>query len=158
MRKHFLTLAIALICVLSVSAQSRMVLETPIYPEGVDAKKEIRAAIAKAKSENKRVLLVFGADWCYDCHVLDYRFHSPEIQPYLDKNFIVVHVNIGRGETNVDLSNKYHIPVDKGVPSIAVLSPSGVWLYSTQHGEISPTRRMPATTIVAMLENWAALK
>ncbi|ABF42669.1 putative thiol-disulfide isomerase and thioredoxin [Candidatus Koribacter versatilis Ellin345] len=143
---------------ISACAQSRMVLDTPIYPEGVDAKKEIRAALVQAKAQNKHVLLVFGADWCYDCHVLDYRFHSPEIEPFLDKNFVVVHVNIGRGETNVDLSNKYHIPVDKGVPSIAVVSPTGALLYSTQHGEISPTRRMPATQIVGMLENWAALK
>ncbi len=158
MRKLFASLVIALAIAVSAGAQSRMVLNTPIYPEGVDAKKEIRAALTKAKAENKRVLLVFGADWCYDCHVLDYRFHSPEIEPYLDKNFVVVHVNIGRGEINVDLSNKYHIPVDKGVPSIAVLSPTGAWLYSTQHGEISPTRRMPATTIVGMLENWASLK
>ncbi len=157
MRKFLASLAFATFAV-AAFAQSRMVLETPIYPEGVDAKKEIRQALTEAKAQNKRVLLVFGADWCYDCHVLDYRFHSPEIQPYLDKNFIVVHVNIGRGETNVDLANKYHIPIDKGVPSIAVVAPNGTWLYSTQHGEISPTRRMPATTIVGMLENWATLK
>src|SRR5438309_1335031 len=118
MRKFFVSLVLAMLAA-GAFAQSRMVMETPIYPEGVDAKKEIRAALTQAKAQNKRVLLVFGADWCYDCHVLDYRFRSPEIEPYLDKNFIVVHVNIGRGETNVDLSNKYHIPVDKGVPSIA---------------------------------------
>jgi thioredoxin-related protein len=156
--KQILALGFAFFVAISGFAQSRMVLNTPLYPEGVDAKKEIRAALVKAKAQNKRVLLVFGGDWCYDCHVLDYRFHDPDIQPVLDKNFVVVHVNIGRGETNVDLANKYQIPVDRGVPSIAVVSSAGTLIYSTQHGEISPTRRMAPSQIVALLENWATMK
>src|SRR5215467_13342738 len=74
---------------------------TPIrnlYPPNVDAKQEIHEALLHARRENKRVLLVFGGDWCYDCHVLETAFRSPEIKPLLQANYRVVHVDIGTGD------------------------------------------------------------
>ena len=50
-----------------------------IYPANVDAEAEIAEALANAAKTNRRVILVFGGNWCYDCHVLDAAFHSPEI-------------------------------------------------------------------------------
>src|SRR6266850_2602706 len=84
-------------------AQSKKPLAKPtekrdIYPTNVDAKAEIAEALANAAKTHRRVILVFGGNWCYDCHVLDAAFHSPEIAPTLNKNFVVVHVNIGEFE------------------------------------------------------------
>ena len=152
MRTFLFTLGLTLLLAGTASAQ---LLNNPIYNENADAKKEIKEALVKAKAEHKRLLLVFGADWCYDCHVLDYRFHQADIEPTLDKNFIVVHVDIGQGEKNVDLAERYNIPLNRGVPSIAVVSSTGAVLYSTQHGEISPTRKLPASDILAFLKQWA---
>ncbi|HEY7617921.1 MAG TPA: hypothetical protein VH744_14030, partial [Terriglobales bacterium] len=36
-----------------------------LYPAGVDAKAEIKEALEHAARDHKRVLLVFGANWCY---------------------------------------------------------------------------------------------
>src|SRR5258706_4811405 len=49
-----------------------------IYPPDADAHAEIKEAEEKAAAEHKRLLLVFGANWCYDCHVLDLAFHRPD--------------------------------------------------------------------------------
>jgi thioredoxin 1 len=152
MRKTIGTICFAVLLAATASAQISM---RSIYPADADAKKDIKAALAKAKAQKKRVLLVFGADWCFDCHVLDYRFHQPEIEPIVDKNFVVVHVDIGQGEKNVDVANEYQIPVNRGVPSIAVVGSSGALLYSTQHGEISPTRRLSPEYIINFLKEWA---
>src|ERR1017187_10398957 len=48
-----------------------------IYAPGVDAHAEIKQALQLAAKAHKRVLVVFGANWCYDCHVLDLAFHRP---------------------------------------------------------------------------------
>ena len=96
MRNVLLAIVLALMVSAKAYAQLNTVLDTPIYDENADAKKEIKAALIKAKAENKRLLLVFGGNWCYDCHVLDYRFHQAEIQPTVDRNFIVIHVDIGQ--------------------------------------------------------------
>lgn len=155
MRKFFLFFYFAVFLALQAPAQLRMVPDTPIYDDNADAKKEIREGLSKAKIQNKRLLLVFGANWCYDCHVLDYRFHQPEIEPIVDKSFIVIHVDIGEGEKNVDLANKYKIPLNRGVPAIAVVDKSGTLLYSQQSGEFAPARRLPPQNFIAFLEQWA---
>jgi len=123
-----------------------------LYPDNADAKKEINEALQAAAKDHKRVLLVFGASWCFDCFALDYRFHQPEIQPIVDKNYHVVHVDIGRNDKNSDLIKKYNIPIEKGVPSVAVLDSKGHVLYST--GEFESARRIDPQEIVKFLETW----
>src|SRR5882757_6139849 len=113
-----------------------------IYPENVDAKAEIAEALASAAKTHRRVILVFGGNWCYDCHVLDAAFHSPEIEPTLNKNFAVVHVNIGEFDKNLDIADKYEVPLKKGVPASAVLESDGKLLFSQKHGEFEAARSM----------------
>ena len=154
MRKSLLAVFL-LILTGSAFAQLRMVIDTPIYNDNANAKEEIQEALGKAQHENKRVLLVFGANWCYDCHVLDYRFHEPNVQPILDKHYVVVHVDIGRGEKNTDLQSLYKIPVARGVPAIAVLDKSGTLLFSQRNGEFAPSRRLPEQSFITFLKQWA---
>ncbi|HWY67300.1 MAG TPA: thioredoxin family protein [Terriglobales bacterium] len=123
-----------------------------LYPDNADAKKEIAEALAAAGKDHKHVLLVFGANWCFDCFALDYRFHQAAIQPVIDKNYHVVHVDIGRNDKNQDLVKKYNIPIEKGVPSLAVLDSKGHALYTT--GEFESARSTDPQVIVKFLDTW----
>src|ERR1043165_9640469 len=112
-------------------------LKAGLYPADADARKDIKAAIAQATKEHKRIILDFGADWCLDCHILDNAFHhNPDVSPLLEKNFIVVHIDIGRQDPpkNNDVAVKYHVPLEKGVPALAVLESNGKLLYSDKGG------------------------
>src|SRR5215469_18671284 len=80
-----------------------------LYSESANAPDEIRKATVEAGKENKRVLLVFGGNWCIDCHVLDNAFHQPRIAPLLDNNFVLVHVNVGKFDKNLDLAKRYKV-------------------------------------------------
>jgi len=101
-----------------------------IYSEKADAHAEIREALEKATAEGKRVIVVFGANWCYDCHVLDTAFHRSDLAPILSANYEVVHVDIGKGEKNQDLMKKYEVPMKRGIPGLAVLDADGKLVYS----------------------------
>src|SRR6266481_5042712 len=125
-----------------------------IYPANVDAKAEIAEALANAKKTHRRVILVFGGNWCYDCHVLDAAFHSPEIAPTLNKNYIVVHVNIGEYDKNLDLAEKYDVPLKKGVPAAAVLKGDGTLVVSQKNQEFEKARSMATEDVLAFLEKW----
>jgi len=125
-----------------------------IYLENVDAKAEIAEALANAAKTHRRVILVFGGNWCYDCHVLDTAFRSSEIAPIVNKGFIVVHVNIGEYNKNLDLADKYDVPLKKGVPASAVLESDGTLLYSQKHGEFESARSMSKEEVLAFLEKW----
>lgn len=123
-----------------------------LYPDKADAKKEIADGLQAAAKDHKRVLLVFGADWCFDCFALDYRFHQPDIQPKVDNNFHVVHVDIGQNDKNTDLIKKYNIPIEKGIPAIAVLDSKGHLLNST--AEFESARSIDPREIVKFLDIW----
>src|SRR5215813_9456966 len=123
-----------------------------LYAADADARQEIAEAIGAANRENKRVLLVFGGNWCLDCHVLENAFHSPRIAPVLNQNFKVVHVDIGEGNKNLDLVKKYSIPLEKGVPSVAVLNLQGRRLYSS--AEFEKARGMTEEDVLAFLNLW----
>jgi thioredoxin-related protein len=123
-----------------------------LYPANANAAREIREAVAVATKSNKRILLVFGANWCLDCHVLDHAFHQPRIAPVLDSNFAVVHVDVGEYNKNLDVARKYQVNLEKGVPNLAVLSPQGAVLHSTR--EFSKARAMNEEDIVEFLNKW----
>src|ERR1700733_13050031 len=85
---------------------------TALYPPPEDAQKEIDAAQAAASKDRNRVILVFGTNWCYDCHVLDTTFRSKQFAATVAANYHVVHVNVGdKGDQNLDLAEKFGVPL-----------------------------------------------
>lgn len=125
-----------------------------IYAPGIDAGTEIKQAVALASKENKRILIVFGANWCYDCHVLDLAFHRPDVESVLRKSYVVVHVDVGEGDKNQDLMEHYQVPMKKGIPAIAVLDSNGKLLYSQKGGEFEKARALSPEDVLAFLNKW----
>jgi hypothetical protein len=126
-----------------------------LYNKDADAKVEIGEAAAKAKKDHQRVILIFGANWCYDCHVLDQAFHQMDVAQLLQKNFQVVHVDIGDdGKKNNDVAAKYEVPLDKGIPALAILDPDGRLLYSQKNGEWESARSLDPDDVIAFLDKW----
>ena len=125
-----------------------------LYPADADAWREINEALKTAAKSRKRLLLVFGGNWCYDCHVLDAAFHLPEIAPTLNRNFLVVHVDVGEYNKNLDLAKKYEVPLEKGVPAAAVLDSDGKLLVSQKNQEFEKARSMAPEDILAFLNRW----
>lgn len=126
-----------------------------LYSKDADARTEIRDAVARAAKDQQRVILVFGGNWCYDCHVLDQAFHQADVAPLLEKNFQVVHVDIGEdSKKNNDLAAEYKVPLEKGVPALAILGPDGKLIYSQQGGEWESARSMDPDDVVTFLNKW----
>jgi thioredoxin-related protein len=125
-----------------------------IYPDSVDAHAEIKEAISKAAHDHKRVILVFGANWCFDCHVLDKAFHRDDIAPLLNGNFEVVHVDIGKGDKNQDLMKQYDVPMSKGIPALAVLDTNGKLLFSQKDGQFESARSLGPADLIDFLNKW----
>jgi thioredoxin 1 len=125
-----------------------------IYPAGVDARVEIRQAEQDAAKKHKRILLVFGANWCYDCHVLDRAFRHPEVASVLAENYELVHVDVGAGDKNQDLMKEYGVPMEQGIPAIAILESDGRPIYSQKNGEFENARRLTPEVLVVFLSKW----
>jgi thiol:disulfide interchange protein len=128
--------------------------EHDIYPAPDQAKTDLAAALTAAAATHKRVILDFGGNWCPDCRVLDLYFHDSVNRPILDANFILVHVNVGRVNENLEIAERYGIPLRKGVPALAVLGERGELLYSQKSGEFEAMRGMQSSAVTAFLVRW----
>lgn len=125
-----------------------------IYPAPEQAHSDVAAALQSAARSHKRVILDFGGNWCPDCHVLDTYFHDATNLPLLESGYILVHVNIGREDENLDIAERFQIPLRKGVPALAVVDSDGTLLYSQKTGEFEAMRRMQSAVVTDFLEHW----
>jgi thioredoxin 1 len=125
-----------------------------IYPADADAHAEIREAEERAAAGHKRVLLVFGANWCYDCHVLDLAFHRPDFAPVM-ASYEVVHVDLGPDEMkNADLVKEFDVPLNKGIPALAVIESDGKLVVSQKNGEFEDARSLTPDVLLEFLNKW----
>ena len=151
-------IAALLFAVVSTAQFKRVPLQAPanpnpqLYRADANATQDIRRALATAGKQHKNVLLDFGGNWCIDCHVLENAFHQPRIAPLLNSNYIVVHVDVGKYDKNLDLAKKYHVNLEKGVPSLAVLDAMGKVLYAT--GDFERARMMSEDDVIQFLDKW----
>lgn len=137
------------------------VMKTPmvnkhLYSSTADAHADIAAALKQARLENKRVILDFGGDWCGDCQVLDIYMHQSPNAELVEKHFVVVHIDIGRFDKNTDVARTYNIPLNKGVPALAVLDARGKLLCSQKTGEFEDMRNMSSKSVTDFLNRWKA--
>jgi len=129
----------------------------PLYPDVSRADADIAAALQSAATSGKRVLVDFGGDWCTDCKILDINFRKPENAALLRDRYILVHVNVGdRGiDSNLDVADRYGIPLKKGVPALAVLDQDGRVVHAQKNGEFESMRRMDPQSVNDFLRQWA---
>jgi thioredoxin 1 len=134
---------------ISAVAQSRI-----IYSATADAHTDIAQAIKTATTAHKHIILDFGGNWCGDCQVLDIYIHQQPNLSLLDDNYVLVHVDVGHYDKNLDLAAKYDIPLKRGVPALAVLDQHGRILYSQKNGEFESMRRMDPASVTEFLNQW----
>lgn len=125
-----------------------------IYPDVTVAHDQVAAALKEAAATHKRVLLEFGGNWCPDCQMLDIYMHEEANAKLVEASYVVVHVNIGRMDANLDIAEQYGVPLNKGVPAVAVVNWDGKLLYSQRAGEFEAMRRMQSSAVTEFLETW----
>jgi thioredoxin 1 len=128
--------------VFSTFATAAPAVATGPYDETVDAKAEIASTLSDAQRAKVPLIVVFGANWCGDCKMLDTAFKTGASAPLIAKNFKVVKVNVGRFDRNVDIAESYGVPLKSGIPAVAILSEQGKVTYATRAGELADARKM----------------
>lgn len=68
----------------------------PFYQGPLPNERRIDHAMVEAAVSQRRVLLVFGADWCSDSRAMAARLtHDPKLAPWIDQNFFVAFIDVG---------------------------------------------------------------
>ena len=126
------------------------------YDIAADPQRDLTAALADARRSGKRVLIVFGANWCPDCRVLDHTFHEDsKTAAFVASHYDVVKVDVGDFDKNLDFAKLYGEPIKKGIPSIVVVTPTNQVVYQTKAGELADARSMGSDGIYTFFKERA---
>ncbi len=126
-----------------------------IYDESADGAKQIEEALARVKKENKRVLLMFGANWCGWCHRLHQLFESDaQIAAKLKQDFVVVLIDVNKSH-NADVNQRYGNPTRFGLPVLVVLDAEGKALTTQDTGKLEEGDHHDPAKVLAFLNQWA---
>jgi len=137
--------------------------EAEPYDESIgDAayEQELERTIAQLEPE-RRVLAVFGANWCHDSRALAGWLTSPGFEPLLDAHFEVVFIDVGHPQTgdgrNLDLAARYGVSGIEGTPNLLVIDSEGVLVNSPESAKgWRNAASRSEESIYAVLESYAA--
>lgn len=111
------------------------------YDESADAPAALQQALRQAQAEHKKVLVIFGANWCKDCLELAKSLQG-QSAALIAAKFVLVKVDVGQFDKNQALVLAYGNPTKKGIPAAVLLQPDNSVLYASKGGELSNARRM----------------
>ena len=80
--------------------------------------------------------------------------HQPELAAIIERDFAIVKVDIGHEDKNLDVAEQYHVPLEHGIPALAVLSSRGDLLYAIDQGQFADARHMSYDSIKAFFVKW----
>ncbi len=123
------------------------------YDTGADAGAQVSTALARAATDHKFVLLDFGGNWCPDCRVTAGVLALGDVKPWVDRNFDIVMIDVGRMNRNLDLAERYGVRI-RAVPTIIILDPQGHVLNSGNPAALQDARSMTPQAIVDTLHGW----
>ncbi len=103
------------------------------YDPAANAQAALATALAQAKAENKRVLIVAGGDWCRWCLILNtFWDNNPDTKAERDQAFVLLKVYVGDQNPNKEFFAK--LPKAKGYPHFWVLGADGKVIQSVNTG------------------------
>lgn len=122
------------------------------YDESLDPNIDFAKTISRAESENKRVILQVGGDWCGWCSLItDYMSTNATVRSHLEKNFVVMKVTFP-GEYADDFLSKY--PKCEAYPHLFVLDGNGDFLHSQGTSELEKGKGYDEEAFMAFLTQW----
>src|ERR1700741_738975 len=75
--------------------------EDSLYHPKANAASEMAMAVAKAKKENKHVLIQGGGNWCIWCKRFNaFTTTDPQLDSMINRNFVVYHLNYSAENKN----------------------------------------------------------
>ena len=122
------------------------------YDENADALNSISKALKIAELENKYVLLQMGGNWCPDCRTLGEYFTRPDIKAWLDDRAILVSVDVGEWNRNLNIVERYGNPISEGIPALVLLNSENEVMFATLAGELASVRSMSKDDLIVWLQ------
>jgi hypothetical protein len=128
--------------------------ETAPFDAARNAMADVDAALARASAEDRLALLVLGANWCHDSRGFAGKLADPAIAPVIDKSYVVVFVDVGQRDRNLDVARRFGVQDLVGTPTLLIVSGAGALLNRDSVHDWRDADKRSAAEIAAYLERW----
>ena len=160
MKKVLLLAAVALMCSVSVGAQSNL---KKVYDETANPMQQIDQAVSKAAKSDKNVICQLGGNWCRWCLMFaDYITKDTEISQFIDENYVYIHVNYNprdradqaKAKQNADLLKRLNNAGRFGYPVLVVLNPEGKVIHIQDSSFLEQDNGYNKDKVMRFLKSW----
>lgn len=124
------------------------------YDPAADPAADLKTAVAEARAEDKRIMIVVGGEWCSWCHILD-RFvkENAAVEDRWKGGYVTLKVHWDPEHPNEAFLGQY--PSIPGYPHLFVLDSDGTFLHSQSTAELEDGASYSLDLMTAFLERWA---
>ena len=125
------------------------------YDEAADGARAVATARKRALAEHKKLLIDLGGNWCADCRILAGVIALPEVEAFVRSHYVVVTVDIGRYDKNMQVPAGFGINHLDGVPALLIVDPKSGKLLNKDHlFALADARHMTPQALADWLAQW----
>lgn len=155
MPKNFTLMRYLLSLFLLISLQSLASDTTKLYNPKADVKKDVAAAIAKAKKEGKHVMIQVGGNWCVWCYRYDgFVKGDTALNRIMNENYVVYHLNYSPENKNLSYLKTLGFPQRFGFPVFVVLDGKGTRLHTQDSALLEKGKSYDEEKVKSFLQAW----
>jgi len=145
----------ALVIVVCISISFSAIAADSLYHPKADAKREIALAVAKARAQNKHILIQAGGNWCGWCIEFN-RFVTSDtaLHSIIEANYIVYHLNYSQENKNVTIFKDYGFPNRFGFPVFLILNADGILIHTQNSSYLELGKSYDAPKVKDFLLSW----
>jgi len=96
-----------------------------LYDEKDISRDALDSFIADTGRKKKQPLVLFGSNWCPDAQCLDAILGLPTFKVFLNQNFVIMRIDVGRYTRNMSLMAALGLPFQEGIPRVIILDLNG---------------------------------
>ena len=130
-----------------------------LYDTKADGNTQVATALKQALAEHKRVLVMFGANWCPWCRRLHHTLATdPAVAKALRENYELVLIDANTRhdpKRNAAVIERYDNPPQHGLPVFVVLATDGKQLTTRETADLEDEKgQHVAERVLAFLVEW----
>lgn len=154
--RHSLTMTILVILSL-ITGEAYGQTEKKLYDPSLDGMKQIKEAVALAKTSGKHVLVQYGGNWCPWCIRFDaFCKADAEISKVIADNFVPVKLNYSPDNKN-DAANAFlGNPSRFGFPNFIIIDGNGKVLHIQDSALLEAGQGYDQKKVLGFMKNWTA--
>jgi thiol:disulfide interchange protein len=145
----------ALVIIISITISFSATAADSLYHPKADARKEIALAVAKARAQNKQVLIQAGGNWCGWCIEFNRLVtNDTSLHSIIQANYIVYHLNYSQENKNPAIFKAYGFPNRFGFPVFLVLNADGKLIHTQNSSYLELGKSYDAPKVKEFLLSW----